>query len=81
MNRNCGAAAHVDTMSTTTLETPLTTAEAAALLGLRPHTLANWRTSADRAQGLPWVKVGGRRVGYLREDVEAYLESCRRSAA
>src|SRR5579871_200043 len=34
-------------------------------------TLSQWRSAADRLNGLPYVKIGGR-VRYRIEDVEAY---------
>lgn len=43
--------------------------------GLSESTLAK-----RRLYGLPprYVRLGGRAVGYLREDLDAWLESCRR---
>ncbi len=48
--------------------------EAAAFLGIRPCTLAQW-TCAGRYH-LPIVRIG-RRVMYDLLDVEAYIERCK----
>jgi excisionase family DNA binding protein len=49
----------------------LTTSEAAALLGLRPCTLSNWRE--DGSVDLPFSKFG-RSVRYRYGDVVAFAE-------
>ena len=51
--------------------------EASAYCGLSESTLAK-----RRLYGLPprYVALGGRSVGYLREDLDAWLDSCRRSS-
>ncbi len=48
---------------------------ASSYTGLSESTLAK-----RRHYGLPprYVRLGGRAVGYLREDLDAWLESCRR---
>jgi excisionase family DNA binding protein len=48
----------------------LTTEQAAKLLGVRPQTLMNWRST--RRQRVPFIRVG-RAVRYRRADVEAWL--------
>ena len=50
----------------------LTRAEAAALLGIKPQTLASWHVA--RRYGIPLVKVG-RCVRYRVEDLEVWLVS------
>lgn len=50
----------------------LTPAETAALLAVRPQTLAVWRCTGRH--GLPYVMVGSL-PRYRRADVEAWLES------
>jgi excisionase family DNA binding protein len=52
----------------------LTPQLAAAVLGIRAATLANWRTTKSRA--IPYVKVG-RSVRYRRSDLEAWIASRR----
>jgi predicted DNA-binding transcriptional regulator AlpA len=49
--------------------------EAAAYLGLSHRTLPGLRRRGD---GPPYVKLGGRKVGYLKSDLDAWLESRRR---
>ncbi len=51
--------------------------EAAKYLGLSPSTLAK-----RRLYGLPpkYLSLGGRAVGYLIDDLDAWLESCRRES-
>ena len=49
----------------------MTTAEAAARLGLNQRTLENWRYLP--ATGPRWIKVGGR-VRYPEAEVQAYLD-------
>lgn len=51
---------------------PLTTDEAAALLGLQTQTLHNWR---HMRKGPRYHKLG-RRVVYLLTDLEIFMESC-----
>jgi predicted DNA-binding transcriptional regulator AlpA len=53
----------------------LTTEEAAALLGLRPHTLAHYRW---RGIGPRFMKVG-RRVRYQEQDLWAWVGKPRSS--
>ena len=45
--------------------------EAAAYIGVSPATLRSWRC---RERGPRFIKVG-RRVGYLRKDLDAYLSA------
>ena len=52
--------------------TPLTTDEAAELLGLKSQTLHNWR---HLRKGPRYHKLG-RRIIYLLDDLEAFMESC-----
>lgn len=46
--------------------------EAAAILGIRPHTLACW--ASNGRYNLPYVRVGSR-VMYRRSDIEAFIEA------
>ncbi|WP_089358505.1 helix-turn-helix domain-containing protein [Pseudomonas segetis] len=50
----------------------MTTAQAAAALGLSPRTLDAWRCS--RRGGPAWIKCGSR-VRYRKSDVSAWLET------
>jgi excisionase family DNA binding protein len=52
----------------------LTTTEAAEYLGLEPGTLCVWRSTGRYS--MPYHKVG-RAVRYLRDDLDAWLESRR----
>ena len=45
--------------------------EAAAYLGLKPQTLANW--AVTRVHNLPYVKVG-RNVRYRKQDLDAFIQ-------
>ena len=45
--------------------------ETAALLGVKPATLATWR--CVRRYPLPFIKIGSRRVIYRRTDVESFI--------
>lgn len=58
-------------MSTATPNAVLTTAEAAAYLGLKPHTLSVWRTT--KHVKIPYVKIGGA-VRYRLADLEKFIE-------
>ena len=49
----------------------LTTAEAAARLGLKPHTLEVWRVYGG---GPVFRKLRGRAVRYRPQDLEAFVE-------
>jgi predicted DNA-binding transcriptional regulator AlpA len=49
--------------------------EAAAYLGLSNRTLPGLRR---RGGGPPYIKLGGRKVSYLKRDLDAWLESRRR---
>lgn len=58
----------------------LTTEEAAAELRLHPLTLKNWRCTG--AVDLPFVKMGGNRVFYLRSTIRnAKLNGLKRRGA
>lgn len=50
----------------------LSVAEAAAMLGLKPHTLDVW--ACTRRYPLPFVKIGRRRM-YRPADVDAFIAS------
>lgn len=52
----------------------LSAAEAAAFLGLAPHTLAIWRSS--KRYNLPYFRVG-RSIRYCESDLEAFLAARR----
>ena len=51
--------------------------EAAAYIGLSESTLAK-----RRLYGLPpsFLRLGGRAIGYAIEDLDAWLDSCRRKS-
>lgn len=51
----------------------MTTDEVADLLHVSPKTLANQRS---RGEGLPYVRLPGRRIRYFRVQVQAALEAC-----
>jgi predicted DNA-binding transcriptional regulator AlpA len=53
------------------IEIPKTQTEAAALLGVRPQTLAAWRC---QGKGPRFLKVG-RSVFYRESDIEAWLDA------
>lgn len=46
--------------------------EAAALLGVKTKTLANWRCQGR--EDLPFYRVGGRAIRYRRGDVIAFRD-------
>lgn len=50
----------------------LTTPEAAAYLGVKPGTLADWRW---RGGGPPYRKIGKKAIRYALEDLEAWVLS------
>lgn len=52
----------------------LTTEEAAQQLGLKPNTLEVWR---HQGRGPIFTKLG-RSVRYRQEDIENFIENCRR---
>ncbi|BBV29158.1 helix-turn-helix domain-containing protein [Citrobacter freundii] len=54
----------------------LTRSEAAELLGVNPQTLANWAHTGKVK--IPFHKVG-RKVIYFKSDLDAYLDSTRRT--
>lgn len=58
----------------------LTTQQAAERLGLRPQTLANWRSSGE-GPGLPWVEIGPRCIRYKPEDLERFISKRTRGVA
>lgn len=55
------------------IESPelLTESEAAALLTLKPQTLANWRST--KRQALPYVQLGGA-IRYRKSDIRQFIE-------
>jgi hypothetical protein len=53
-----------------TLPAVMNTTQLASVLGMTPAALAQDRY---RYGSIPWVKLGRRRVRYLRSDVLAYL--------
>lgn len=57
-------------------ETLLNTAQAAAYIGLRPHTLAVYRTEN---RNLPFIRLGTGRgiIRYRLADLDAYLSASR----
>ena len=55
----------------------LTEDEAARYLGVSPSFLAKHRVSGDGPQ---FVKYGGKRVVYLRSDLEAWRDAQRRTS-
>lgn len=59
----------------------LTEAEAAAVLRLKRHTLAHWRTVAryrGKRKGPAYIQSGKGRVLYLLTDIDAWIEANRR---
>jgi len=56
-------------MQITSLITPI---EAAAILGVKPETLAIWRS--NKRYDLPYVK-SGRLVKYRLEDIQSFIDS------
>lgn len=54
----------------------LTRSEAANHLGVNPQTLANWAHTGKVK--IPFHKVG-RKVIYIKADLDAYLDSTRRT--
>ena len=60
-----------------TLSKLLTPEQVAEALGVTPHTLAVWR--CEGRYELPYIKTG-RLVRYLTEDVQAFIQSRRRTA-
>jgi hypothetical protein len=61
------------TMLSANLSPRVETAEAAAILGVKPQTLEVWRCT-KRYPDLPYYRVG-RRIQYARTDLERWLES------
>lgn len=49
----------------------LTELEAAAYVGVKPHTLATWRST--RRHAIPFIKVGSL-IQYWKHDLDAWLE-------
>ncbi|EOI1397326.1 TPA: helix-turn-helix domain-containing protein [Citrobacter amalonaticus] len=60
----------------TNISKRLTRNEAAAHLGINPQTLANWAHTGKVK--IPFHKVG-RKVIYFKSDLDAYLDSTRRT--
>jgi len=54
------------------MENNLTTAQAAAVVGLRKNTLEKFRCFGG---GPPYVKIGKKSVRYRRMDLESWLET------
>jgi predicted DNA-binding transcriptional regulator AlpA len=52
---------------------PLTESEAAELIGVKPQTMAVWRS---KGTGPPYLKTG-RSIRYLNEDIKEYLQQRR----
>lgn len=50
----------------------LSTEEAAEMLGVKEHTLRDWRST--KRYPLAYVKVG-RNVRYRQEDIQAFIEA------
>jgi hypothetical protein len=63
-------------MITPSEDAVLTAAETAAQLGLSKFTLLRMRQRPN-ADGLPFVKLGPNRIGYVRRDVLAFLAARR----
>lgn len=63
---------------TSTVSPPelLTPEQAAARMGLRPQTLAVWRTTGR--YGLPYIRAG-RLIRYRPEDIDAFLDGRRQT--
>lgn len=58
----------------------LSTAEASTYIGISQSTLRQARMTGKRAKRIdapPHTRLGGRKVVYLREDLDAWLESHR----
>ena len=55
----------------------LSTSEAAAVLGLRPSTLDQWRWQGI---GPNHIRISPRRIRYLRSDLDEWIVSQRRSS-
>jgi hypothetical protein len=47
---------------------------AAARLGLQIQTLRNWR---HLRKGVPYVKIGERKIGYLEADIDDFIRNHR----
>ena len=56
----------------------MTEAEVEAEHGFKPRTLRQWRYTGD---GPPFVKLNGRMVRYLAEDIEKWIASQRHDPA
>ena len=52
-------------------------AEAAEYLGVSTSTLAKRRLRGEHPS---FIKLGKKAVGYLRQDLDAWIEECRRSS-
>ena len=48
--------------------------QAAEKLSLKVQTLRNWR---HEGRGLPYVKIGARKIGYLPDDIENFVQAGR----
>ena len=52
----------------------LLTPDAARFIGAKESTLEKWRLRGD---GPPFIRIGPRKIGYLRSDLDAWLVSRR----
>lgn len=59
-------------MTDTRLREWMTTEELAALVDVSPSTLANQRS---KGEGLPYVRLPGRRIRYSRTAVQEWLKA------
>jgi predicted DNA-binding transcriptional regulator AlpA len=55
----------------------LLTREASSYLHASESTLEKWRIRGD---GPPFIRIGSRKVGYLRTDLDEWLASRRRTS-
>jgi predicted DNA-binding transcriptional regulator AlpA len=55
----------------------LRAADAATYVGLRPVTLEKFRVTGE---GPRFIKLTGRAIGYVREDLDAWIEERRRQS-
>jgi len=55
------------------MDTLLTPAQTAQILGIQTGTLQRWRNK--RKPGLPWVRVGHNSVRYRSSDIETFIRS------
>ena len=48
--------------------------EAADYLGVSKHLMNKWRMAARAGEGPDWVRLGKRRVGYVKADLDAFIQ-------